>query len=134
DQAIPTRDGGHQVLPEVPVSPSIEILDRHTLLFHPGVVAEVEDPLTIDMSQFQHTVIGESFQMAGEDFAGADVVEARGMASGQKTLGFACVQRRAVGRNRHDDVVRTKIEMLRELDGANDVGETGNPDPFELAY
>ena len=55
---------------------AVEIVDRHALLLDPGVVAEIEDALAVDVGELEHVIVGDAFQVAAEDLAGVDLVEA----------------------------------------------------------
>ena len=78
-------------------------------------------------------IVGDAFQMVAENLAGIDLVESAGIAPCEIGLTFAVVESRAIGRDRHDDVVRAIIKMLGELDRGDDVRQPGNADIVELA-
>src|SRR5438309_426294 len=92
DQAIPLRNGLDEVAPELLVAPALEIFQRDFLLFHPGKIAEIEDPLAIEMSELEHVIIFNAFHVAAEDFAGIDLVEAVPVAARQELLPLAAVK------------------------------------------
>ena len=49
----------------------------------------------------------------------------------RELLALAAIERRAIGRDRHDHVVGAVVEMLGELDRGDDVGKPGNADVVE---
>jgi len=53
DQAIPLRYAVHQAAPEPLVLAAIEIIDRHSLLFHPRIITEIEDAFAIDVRELE---------------------------------------------------------------------------------
>src|SRR5688572_22005452 len=70
--------------------------------------------------------------MAGKDLPGVHFVESVAIAALDEDVAFAVVKRRAVGCDRHQDVVWSVIEMLGELDSSDNVCKPGNSDVFEL--
>ena len=124
DQPIPGGNSVDQRLPKVLALAAIEIVDRDALLLDPGVVAEIENALAVDVAQLQHMIVGDAFHVPAENLARIDLVESVGIAPREIALAFAAVHRGAVGRDRHHDVIRTIVEMLGELDGGDDVRQT----------
>src|SRR5947207_2044606 len=112
DQAIPARDAVHEAAPELLVSALFEIVDRHALLLHPGEVPEIEDTLAIDMSQLEDVIVHDAFQMAAEDLAGIDLIESVPIPARQKSLSFAGVEQRAIGRHCHDHIVSDDFRAM----------------------
>ena len=112
---------------------AIEVFDRDALLLDPGVVAEIEDALAIDVAKLHHVIVGDALQVVAENLAGIDLVESAGITPREVALTFAVVQGRAIGRDRHNDIVRAIVEMLGKLDRGDDVRQPGNADIVELA-
>src|SRR6202048_326974 len=106
DQAIPLRNGLDEIAPESLVAPALEILERDFLLFHPGEIAEIEDPLAIEMSELEHVIICNALHVTAEDLAGIDLVEAIAVAARQKLLPLAGVKQSAVGGLWYEVIVR----------------------------
>src|SRR2546430_15349920 len=116
DQAVPSRDAFGERAPETLVAAPLEIVDADALLLDPGVIAEVEDALAIDVSELEHMVVDDALEVTREDFAGARLVETIRIMPGEIGLPLAGVEGCAVGRHRHHDVVGAEIEVLDELD------------------
>src|ERR1043166_3114807 len=130
-QTVPRRDRVGQPAPEVLVLAAVEIADRDTLLFNPGVIAEIEDALTLGISEFEHMVVGNAAEIATEELASVDLVEALPIMSITIGLTFAMVQRGAVGCHCHDDVVCAVVEVPRQLDRRDDISEAGKANIVE---
>src|SRR6266852_5218429 len=124
DQSVPCRYAVNQIVPEPLVLASIEIVDRHSLLLHPGEIAEIEDAFAVEMGELEDVIIHNAFQVAAEDLAGIHFIEAVPIAARKKILALAGVERSAVGGDSHDHVVGTEVEMLGNLDGGHDVGQS----------
>jgi hypothetical protein len=62
DQAIPRRYAVHQAAPEPLVLAAIELIDRHSLLFHPRVIAEIEDALAVDVGELEDVIVDDAFK------------------------------------------------------------------------
>src|SRR3954469_15840618 len=133
DHAIPGRHARDERAPERLVAAAVEFLDGDTLLLDPRVVAEVEDALALRMRQLEDVVVGDALEMAPEDLAGGGLVEALRIAAGKVGLALARIHLGAVGRDRHDDVLRPEVKVLRELDRGDDVGKPRDADIVELA-
>ena len=71
---------------------AVEILDRDALLLDPGVVAEIEDPLAIDVAELHHVIVGDAFQMAAENLTGIDLIESAGITPREIGLTLAVVE------------------------------------------
>src|SRR3954469_11723692 len=134
DQPVPCRNAVHHCTPEILVFAAIEVLHRDALLLDPGVVTEIEDAFAVDVAKLHHVIVGDAFQMVTESLPGIDLVESAGITPCEIGLTFALVESRAVGGDRHDDVVWAIFKMLGELDGGDDVRQPGNTDIVELAY
>ncbi len=134
DQAIPRRYAVHETAPEPLGLSAIEIVDRHALLFHPGVISEIEDTLAIEMREFEDVIVHDTFQVAAEDLAGVDLVESIPIAARQKAASFAGIEQRAVGRHRHDHVVGVEIKMFGDLYGGDDIGKPRDADVVEGSH
>src|SRR5262249_9880274 len=106
----------------------------HALLFHPGVISEVENALAIEMRELEDVIVHDAFQVAAEDLAGVDLVESIPIAARQKAPSFAGVEQRAVGRDRQDHVVGVKIKMLGDLYGGDDVGKSRDANIVERSH
>src|SRR4029079_18675785 len=107
---------------------------RDALLLDPSVVTEIEDALAVDVAELHHVIVADAFKVMAENLAGIDLIESRGIAPGEIGLTFAIVKGRAVRSDCHDDVVRAIVEMLCELDGRDDVSQSGNADIIELTH
>ena len=120
-------------LPEALVSAAVEIVDADALLLDPRVVAEIEDARPIDVTQLEDVVVGNAFEVPAEDLSGIDLVESLRIAPLVVGAPFAVVHRCAVSRHRHDHIVWAQIEVPGELDGGDDVGQSGDAEVVELA-
>ncbi len=134
DQPIPRGDAVDEPAPEALVPSSIEILDVHALLLDPGVVPEIEDARAAGMTELEHVVVDDALEVAAEELPCIDLVEPTRIASLDICTPLARVHRGAVRRDGHDDVIGAVLEMLRELDGPDDVGEPRDTDVVELAH
>ena len=59
-------------LPEALLRAAVEVLERYALLLDPGVVAEIENALAIEMGELEHMIVDDAFEMPAEDLAGID--------------------------------------------------------------
>ena len=108
-----------------------EILERHALLLDPGEVAEVEDPLAVDMAELEHMVDAGARHRTPPGLAGADRVEAVAEIARRRLAHFAAIHFRAVGRDREHDVVGAEIEIFRQLHRGDDVADAGDAEGAE---
>jgi len=67
------------------------------------------------VEKLEDVIVHDAFQMAAEDLAGIDLVESVPIPARQKSLSFAGVEQRAIGRHRHDHIVSAEIKMLGDL-------------------
>src|SRR5271157_5322326 len=95
---------------------SLERINRNTLLLDPGIIAEVEDPRTLVVGQFEHIVVGDAEQVLAKHLAGIHFVKAIRVVRSKEFSALAGVKRRAVGRERDDEIVLAEIETLGEFD------------------
>ncbi|SVA00178.1 uncharacterized protein METZ01_LOCUS53032, partial [marine metagenome] len=65
---VPRRDQPLELIPECLVSSTLKILYVDALLFDPGVVPEVEYPISIDFGEFQQMVDPHIFQVCAIEF------------------------------------------------------------------
>src|SRR5262249_13630311 len=130
-QTVPGRDRFDQSAPEVLAPAAVEIGDGDALLFDPGVITEIEDALTLGVRKFETLSVGKAAEITAEQLAGVDLVEALCIVSSAIGLAFAMVHRGTVGRHCHDDVVRAVVEVPRQLDRRDDIGEAGKADIVE---
>src|SRR6266853_1187387 len=119
DQPVPFRDGLHKAAPEALVPATIEILDADSLLLHPRVVPEIEDPRAVHMAKLEQVIVHDALHMAGEYLAGIHLIEPLRISPARVRLTLAAVHPGAIG---------------GELDGRHDVGEPGDADIVELAH
>src|SRR5262249_60037850 len=105
-----------------------EILDRYSLLLHPGEIAEVEDAFAIEMAELEDMVVHNAFQMTAEYLSRVHFVESVRIVLGKEVLPLADVERGAVGGHRHDHLVAAEIKMPGDLDGGDDVGQSRDAD------
>src|SRR5262249_55882303 len=84
DQTIPRGNAADQLAPESLVLATIEVVDCHPLLFHPRVIAKVEDALAIEMSKLEDVIVHDAFQMTAVDLAGIHFIEPLGIAPRQE--------------------------------------------------
>src|SRR5690348_2107617 len=134
DQCIPARDRGPQTTPEALIASAVEVVERHTLLLDPGVVAEIEDPLAVDARELEHVIVGDGLKVRAEDFAGIDLAEAARIACGRVFLPLAAVHSRTVGRHGDDCVVATKTEALCRLDRRQNVRDAREAEAVEALH
>src|SRR5215470_8540890 len=87
-QTVPRRDRVDQPMPEVLALAAVEIVDRDALLFNPGVIAEIEDALTLAVGQLEHMIVGNAAEIATEQLAGVDLVETLRIMSSAIGLAF----------------------------------------------
>src|SRR5262245_53457570 len=134
DQAVARGYAVNEAEPEPLVAAGIEIVECHTLLFHPGVVTEIEDALAIEVGKLEHVIVDDAFQMAAEDLAGVHFIEPIWIAARQEVLPLTGIELGAVSGDRHDHVVFAVVEVLGELDGGDDIRQSGNADILESAH
>src|SRR5262249_30868304 len=96
DESVPAGDRRLQPRPEFQRPPAVEIRERHTLLLDPGVIAEIEDAIAIGLSELDQVIVGDALEVAREDLARADRVEAARIVRGLEFLALAPVHRGAV--------------------------------------
>ena len=87
--------------------------------------------LALGMGKLEQMVVGDATEIAAEEFARVDLVEAVRIVPRPIGFALAAIHRRAVGRDRHDDVVGAIVEMPRQLDRRDNIGEAGNADIVE---
>ncbi len=125
DQPVPDGSGLVQAPPEALSATLLEFIDRHALLLDPSEVAEVEYPRPLAVGQFEDFVVGGTKQMLAEDLARIHRIEPVGVVRLDELSAFAAVERRAVGRNRDEDVVLTELQTFGGLDRGDQVGDAG---------
>jgi len=65
---VPPRDQPLELIPERLVPSTLKILYVDALLFDPGVVAEVENPISVDFGEFQQMVDANIVQVCAIEF------------------------------------------------------------------
>jgi len=76
DPLVPGRQQVDQAIPEGPRAAGGELLDRHSLLLDPGVIAEIEDALALAPVELAEVVGRGAEQVAAERLGATDRVEA----------------------------------------------------------
>ena len=97
---------------------SFEVGNVNALLLDPGVVAEVEHPVALDLAHFE-MFGGQANEMVLEHVVGFGVFESTCVVLAHDALTVRVVEVRAIGCDRHDHVVRAEVHCL----GCGDRGE-----------
>src|SRR5262249_17236847 len=97
NQLVPGGWRSPQLSPKTLGSALFESFERHALLFHPSVIAEVENARALDVGQFEHIIIRDTQHMLPEDLARSHRVETVGIMCFEELPALAAVECRAVG-------------------------------------
>ena len=112
------------------VPESVEFFGLLALLLYPCVVLEVVDGLAVDVGKFLHEV-GLHAEDVLLEAALRNCLAVLAVCILQ-LLDAGCVHLRRVGKNGRYNVILGELVVLRELDAAKDVRDTGDAEVIEL--
>src|SRR5579859_8196300 len=134
DQLIPARNRRLQPVPEALIASPVEIRERYALLLDPGVIAEIEDALALDLRQLEHVIVGDGREMRAEDLARVELAEAAGIARRRILVALAPVHGGTIGCDRDDRVLAAEFEALRRLDRRQHVRDAREAETIEARH
>ena len=112
-----------QLLPECRAAAGFKIFGTDALLFDPGVITEIKYTIATDFVQFFYMFRIHAYKVPGRDLGRRYIIKPFGIRPGQQFFFFAGVKFRAVGRHRHDHILRSEVQFPGGLDCGQHVGD-----------